>query len=188
MITNVFGDNCYSNLWAADNIFPVDPNNYDYQTDYMWRPGKTIYDPSPYGFMVPHNSFSACYTKTGQPAHWPGEVNGAVSTNQNRLPFFSFISCGNSPDVRNYFYMLGLRDPRYSNDVVGHGRTGLYWKSGTVNINTGSSLNFYQFDFNASPNHHNSNPFVSPDKIITRSDACPVRPQIDPATPFWDNR
>ena len=101
---------------------------------------KTIYSPSPSGFVEPKTAAFTGFTSNGDNTSYSSQFNVSGSFNQG----FFFYTNGWKTGSTIFFDVLGYRDTdKYaSGEVVGVGVEGNYWTSGGSSTSNGRDLGF----------------------------------------------
>ena len=103
---------------------------------------KTIYSPSPSGFVEPKTTAFTGFTSTGASTNNSSQFNVSGSFNQG----FFFYTNGWKTGSTVFFDALGFRDTYSGRSgtgaVVYFGEVGFFWASGASSASNGRNLNF----------------------------------------------
>lgn len=142
--TSTSMDGRYHNLWSADN------STASITEVYTTKPVKTVYDPSPVGFVVPPSGAFTGFTTTG------GNVTSSTQINkdgewENGWNFF----CGLNKTGKTIFFPASGGRSNSAGAANSLGSNGYCWSALPNSISVGRNLDFNATNVNPQRNGYN---------------------------------
>ncbi len=156
-------DKTYANLWNGRS-----------SEDSLAQPVKTIYDPCPVGYQMPHKDAFTGFTTTGNDASWAPswydvQVGNIAGYNETRYLYEFYTNPDKYQSI--IFPQTDYRDWNSYAGVFHFGEIGYIWTANNVNTNETSS---YNFEFSRKDPWGAS--YIRPKNMFYTCDGFPVRP------------